>query len=159
MTLENVNPGALAGVTGAEIQAWQRLNIAYTARPDQAWELPHIVCKTSPSRSHACWLVDDCVHGLPRVKRLPGFWRLKGDPCMVRMMETGAFPATFSLHEFQIKINAVKPAPTLLEQAMPKRAPQIAVCNGWVDTAMRGEMSNLLPALEGKRSRPTLCFS
>jgi len=102
---------------------------------------------------------DDCIHDLPRVVRLPGFWHLKSDPCMVWMMETVAFPATFSSSEFQIKINAVKPAPTLSERAMPKGAPQISVGNGWADTAMRGEMSNLLAAPEEKRSRPTLCFS
>jgi hypothetical protein len=180
MTLENGNPGALAGATGAEIKARQLSSIAYTATPDQAWEPQHIVCKTLPGCSHAYWLLDDyplhafrpvqkdlvetlggdyCIHDLPRVVRLPGFWHLKSDPCMVWMMETVAFPATFSSSEFQIKINAVKPAPTLSERAMPKGAPQISVGNGWADTAMRGEMSNLLAAPEEKRSRPTLCFS
>lgn len=109
--------------------------------PVTAWQPPHILCETSPQKYHAYWLVDNCpldgfkptqknliacfggddvIHDLPRVMRLPGFWHLKGDPCMVRMIETGAFPATFSLSEFQSKISAIKPEPKLSEQAMPR---------------------------------------
>jgi putative DNA primase/helicase len=111
--------------------------------PVTAWEPPHILCETSPQKYHAYWLVDDCpldafkptqkdliacfggddvIHDLPRVMRLPGFWHLKGDPCMVRMIETGAFAGSFGLSEFQSNISAIKAEPKLSERATPSQA-------------------------------------
>jgi hypothetical protein len=109
--------------------------------PVRAWEEPHIICETSPGRWHTYWSVKDCpldafkpaqkdliaafggdksVHDLPRVMRLPGFWHLKSDPVMVRTIETEAFPAPFTHSEFHSKLDAIKPAPKLSEQAMPR---------------------------------------
>jgi len=114
--------------------------------PVREWEEPHMLCETSPGRYHTFWLVDDgplnafrqvqkdlietfggddCIHDLPRVMRLPGFWHLKGDPYMVRMIETGAFPAPFTLNTFQSKIMAMTPEPKLSERPLPKAAPRI----------------------------------
>ena len=108
--------------------------------PVTTWQEPHIVCETSPGRWHAYWLVHDCplaafrkvqqdlivtfggdakVKDLPRVMRLPGFYHLKGDPLLVRMIDTGAFPHAFTLDEFQSKLDAVKPAPKLSDLARP----------------------------------------
>ncbi|MEN8896910.1 MAG: DUF3987 domain-containing protein [Yoonia sp.] len=140
--------------------------------PVTAWEEPHIICETSPGRYHTFWLVDDCpldafrqvqkdliatfggdkcIHDLPRVMRLPGFWHLKGDPYMVRMIETGASPASFTLSTFQSNINAMKPEPKLSQQAMPPHAP-IKTGQGWVDTALHDELSKLLATPEGQRN-------
>ena len=140
--------------------------------PVTAWEEPHILCETSPGRYHTFWLVDDCpldafrqvqkdlietfggddcIHDLPRVMRLPGFWHMKGDPYMVRMIDSGASPATICLHDFKSKISAVKPAPKLSHQAMPPHAP-IKTGQGWADTALRDELSNLRATSEGQRN-------
>lgn len=117
--------------------------------PVTEWEPPHIVCETSPGRWHAYYLVkdcpladfravqkdliktfggDDCIHDLPRVMRLPGFYHQKGDPYMVRMIETGAFPPPFSAVEFQLNLELVKPAPKLSERAMPSGPLPIDTC-------------------------------
>lgn len=109
--------------------------------PVTAWEPPHIICETSPGKWHAYWLVDDCpldafkpaqkdliasfggddcIHDLPRVMRLPGFYHQKGEPFMVSMIETSAFPVAFTYKEFRTKLDAIKPAPKLSEQAMPR---------------------------------------
>jgi len=130
--------------------------------PVRVWEEPHIICETSPGRYHTFWLVDDCpleafrqvqkdliqtfggdksVHDLPRVMRLPGFWHLKDDPYMVRMIETVAFSASFSLSEFQSKISEIKPAPKLSEQAKSKAAPRI---DAGATEATTDEVSDLL---------------
>jgi putative DNA primase/helicase len=111
--------------------------------PVTSWETPHIICETSPERWHAYWLVqdcpldvfrsvqkdliacfggDNCVHDLPRVMRLPGFWHLKDKPFMVRTIETSAFPASFTVAEFEKKLDAIKTAPKLSEQATPTAA-------------------------------------
>lgn len=68
---------------------------------------PHIVVESSPDKWHAYWLVeacpltefkerqkrlaqkfdgDPCVHDLPRVMRLPGFWHLKAEPFQTRIV-------------------------------------------------------------------------
>lgn len=68
---------------------------------------PSIVIQTSTNRYHAYWLIDDCpldqfkplqqalakqlngdtaVCDLPRVMRLPGFYHMKGEPIMVKMI-------------------------------------------------------------------------
>lgn len=140
--------------------------------PVTAWEEPHIICETSPGRYHTFWLVDDCpldafrqvqkdliatfggddcIHDLPRVMRLPGFWHMKGDPYMVRMIETGAFPASITLSTFQSKISIMRPEPKLSQQAMPHHAP-IKTGQGWVDAALRDELSKLLATPEGQRN-------
>jgi len=140
--------------------------------PVREWEEPHILCETSPGRYHTFWLVndcpldafrqvqkdlietfggDDCIHDLPRVMRLPGFWHLKGDPYMVRMIETGAFPASFTLNTFQSKISIMRPEPKLSRQAMPHHVP-IKTGQGWADAALRDELSKLLATAEGQRN-------
>ena len=140
--------------------------------PVIAWEEPHIICETSSGRWHAYWLVSDCpldefrpiqkdlinafggddkIHDLPRVMRLAGFWHLKGDPFMVRKVETGAFFASFNVKTFKCKLAQIKPASKLSDRAMP-RAPQKVGGQGWADAALRGELSNLLAASEGHRN-------
>jgi hypothetical protein len=68
---------------------------------------PHLIVESSPGKFHIYWLVDGLaleefrpiqkglaerfngdrsVSDLPRVMRLPGFWHLKGEPFMVRMV-------------------------------------------------------------------------
>lgn len=70
---------------------------------------PQIVVESSPRRFHAYWLIEDmklehftsvqkaliqrfksdpCVHDLPRVMRLPGFYHRKGDPVLVKVIES-----------------------------------------------------------------------
>lgn len=140
--------------------------------PVREWEEPHMLCETSPGRYHTFWLVDDCpldafrqvqkdlietfggddcIHDLPRVMRLPGFWHMKGDPYMVRMIDSAASLTTTCLSDFQSKISAIKPAPKLSLQAMPTHAP-IKTGQGWADAALRDELSNLLAASEGQRN-------
>lgn len=72
------------------------------------WPAPHIVVESSPGRWHVYWIVnkgfplvmfkpfqkniarqfgtDASVHDLPRVMRLPGFYHLKGEPFMTRIV-------------------------------------------------------------------------
>jgi hypothetical protein len=141
--------------------------------PVVAWEEPHIVCETSPDRWHAYWLVSDCpldefrpiqkdlieafggdacIHDLPRVMRLPGFWHLKGDPFMVRQVETGAFFASFNVKTFKSKLAEIKPTSNLSDRAMPKARLKVGGGQGWADAALRDELSNLLAASEGHRN-------
>jgi hypothetical protein len=142
--------------------------------PVEDWEPPHIVCETSPGRWHTYWLVDncpldgfrqvqkdliatfggdDCIHDLPRVMRLPGFYHQKGNPYMVRMIETGAFPAPFKVAEFELNLELIKPERKLSERAMPSGALRIDTSGtGWADAALRGELSSLLAAPEGQRN-------
>lgn len=68
---------------------------------------PDIIVETSPGRYHCYWLVrdvrldefsalqralavrfdgDPAVHDLPRCGRLPGFWHLKGEPFLTRII-------------------------------------------------------------------------
>lgn len=70
---------------------------------------PHIIVESSPGRYHAYWIVegaplnqfsiiqkkliskfsaDPCVHDLPRVMRLPGFFHNKQAPFMVRVIQS-----------------------------------------------------------------------
>jgi hypothetical protein len=75
---------------------------------------PHIVVESSPNRFHLYWFVSDCpldqftpvqkaiaqkFNGdkscvdLPRVLRVPGFYHLKGEPFMTRLLEANDHPA------------------------------------------------------------------
>lgn len=77
------------------------LEAAETARP-------HLVVESSSGRWHVYWLVDGCavedfkarqqalavrfggdpsVCDLPRVMRLPGFWHLKSEPFLTRLVD------------------------------------------------------------------------
>jgi putative DNA primase/helicase len=135
--------------------------------PVTAWEPPHIVCETSPGRSHAFWLVDDCplhafrqvqkdliepfggddcIHDLPRVMRLPGFYHQKGDPHMVRMIETGAFPAPFKVAEFGLNLERMKPARKLSERATPSGALPIDKGTTEATTDEVAELLSYIPA-------------
>jgi len=74
---------------------------------------PHMRVESSPGRWHLYWLVSDCDLGqfksiqqaiarkfdgdkaccdLPRVLRLPGFYHLKNEPVMSRLVEANDFP-------------------------------------------------------------------
>jgi putative DNA primase/helicase len=137
--------------------------------PVTSWETPHIICETSPERWHAYWLVqdcpldvfrsvqkdliacfggDNCVHDLPRVMRLPGFWHLKDKPFMVRTIETGSFPASFTVAEFEKKLDAIKSAPKLSEHATPTaarpRSYDMLADTGAAQTACGDEVQELL---------------
>ncbi|KKM02338.1 hypothetical protein LCGC14_1785400, partial [marine sediment metagenome] len=100
---------------------------------------PHIVVETSPKKFHAYWIVegvslehfqliqkalikrfnaDPCVHDLPRVMRLPGFFHNKEEPFFVKVIEsTGTLPYQSSvfLEKFQIdlQLSTVKKEPQL----------------------------------------------
>jgi hypothetical protein len=86
---------------------------------------------------------DASIHDLPRVMRLPGFWHLKGDPFMVRMIETGAFPVPFKIDEFRNKLDAIKPTPSLSEHAS-LHAPNANLPKGKSET----DYTNLLRSMK-----------
>lgn len=139
-----VNQTDLTGRRAANVQRVRALFLDLDGAPIEpvrAWDEPHIICETSPGKWHAYWLVDDCpldafkpaqkdliasfggddcIHDLPRVMRLPGFYHQKGEPFMVRTIETDAFPVAFTYKEFRKMLDAIKPAPKLSEQAMPR---------------------------------------
>lgn len=75
---------------------------------------PHMRVESSPGRWHLYWLVDDCPLGqfkliqqaiaakfngdksccdLPRVLRVPGFYHLKDQPVMTKLVEVNEFPS------------------------------------------------------------------
>jgi putative DNA primase/helicase len=136
-----VNETNLQGRKAANIKRVRALFVDLDGSPLEPvteWEEPHIICETSPERWHAYWLVQDCplasfsevqkdlaetfggdrsVNDLPRVMRLPGFYHLKGAPFMVRMIDTRAFPAPFTVAELRSKLDTIKPTPKLSEQA------------------------------------------
>lgn len=131
--------------------------------PVNAWEEPHIICETSPGRWHAYWLVKDCpldrfraiqqdliatfggdkcIHDLPRVMRLPGFYHLKAEPVMVRMMETGAFPAPFTVNAFSASLEDALGRVQETTGGLPlsARATPASPPNGFsIDTGTRGK--------------------
>lgn len=74
---------------------------------------PHMRVESSPERWHLYWLVEDCVLGhfkplqqaiakkfdgdksccdLPRVLRVPGFYHVKTEPVMTKLVEANNFP-------------------------------------------------------------------
>jgi putative DNA primase/helicase len=139
-----INETDLTGRNAANVQRVRALFLDLDGsplEPVRAWDEPHIICETSPGKWHAYWLVkecpldafkpaqkdliacfggDKCIHDLPRVMRLPGFYHQKGEPFMVRMVETDAFPAPYAYGEFRKMLDTIKPAPKLSEQAMPR---------------------------------------
>jgi len=98
--------------------------------PAIAWGEPHLLVSTSPDKFHAYWRVDGldlddfkpgqkalaeafdgdpAVNDLPRVMRLPGFWHQKGEPYLVKMQQTGAFPVPFGADEWRRRIKPLMP--------------------------------------------------
>lgn len=73
----------------------------------ECWPTPSIIVQTSQNKFHCYWLVNDCpleqfkgiqlllkdkfngdpkVHDLPRVMRVPGFYNMKSDPFMIKVI-------------------------------------------------------------------------
>jgi hypothetical protein len=73
----------------------------------ECWPTPSIIVQTSQKKFHCYWLVNDCqldqftgiqlllkdkfngdpkVHDLPRVMRVPGFYNMKSDPFMIKVI-------------------------------------------------------------------------
>ncbi|MGR3610142.1 MAG: phage/plasmid primase, P4 family [Sulfitobacter sp.] len=141
-----INETDLAGRNATNVQRVRALFLDLDGAPIEpvrAWDEPHIICETSPGKWHAYWLVnecpldafkpaqkdliacfggDKCIHDLPRVMRLPGFYHQKGEPFMVQMVETDAFPVPYAYAEFRKMLDAIKPALKLSEQATPLAA-------------------------------------
>ena len=91
---------------------------------DQCGLDPHVVVESSPGQCHAYWLTDDlpldqfkpvqqtivrrfkgdqAVCDVSRVMRLPGFWHLKAEPFLTRIVtvnEALPYPAAAVLAEF-----------------------------------------------------------
>lgn len=102
---------------------------------------PHIVVETSPGRWHLYWLVSDCpleefkaiqqaialkFNGdksccdLPRVLRLPGFFRLKDKPVMTALVEANDFPP-YTTQQIIHMMGLVLAAPGQRSLAQPPR--------------------------------------
>jgi len=111
-----VNEGDGQGRTAKNVVKIRALFIDLDGSP---WEpaaerlKPHMRVESSPGRWHLYWLVGDCTldeftpiqkaiarrfngdpacHDLPRVLRVPGFYHLKGEPVMTKLIEVNNFP-------------------------------------------------------------------
>ncbi len=108
-----VNETDLIGRSKAHIRRIRALFVDLDGSPlghvQRAAVRPHIVTETSPGRFHAYWRVTDCepdqcelalkqligrfqsdpaCSDRSRVMRLPGFWHRKGEPHLVRVLDT-----------------------------------------------------------------------
>jgi hypothetical protein len=105
--------------------------------------VPHIVVESGgPGRHHAYWLLSDCpihqftpiqralaerfggdraVCDLPRVMRLPGFYHLKGDPRLTRLLPLGTDAAPYGTAEFMaaFAIGTHPPQPEARPEPVP----------------------------------------
>lgn len=120
---------------------------------------PHLAIETSPGKWHAYWLVDDLpldqfagvqraiaaklgvedeVHDLPRIMRLPGFDHTKGERHRVRIVhESKALP--YSAEKVLAVFPPAQPAPT--------PAPAATAASTIVDAATVKELRSALAAL------------
>ncbi len=104
---------------------------------------PHIIVESSPGRYHLYWLVSDCALeqfkpiqqalaakfggdkaccDLPRVLRVPGFYHLKKQPFLTRLVESSNFPK-YTVQQIVDGLGLVTHEPAAIT---PPRTPQTA---------------------------------